>query len=89
MGLLGDVSDSALNWWREIRSGAPERARKARLREMLEDERFKWRSLDQLSSAIAADADTTKALLVQIGARPQEGNDRMWGLVARNPRPRG
>lgn len=87
MGWIKDVSDSALSWWREIGSGSLERSRKARLRAMLEDERFTWRKLDTLASGIGATPDETRQLLVQIKARPQETDPDKWGLISRNPPP--
>jgi hypothetical protein len=87
MGWLKDIVDSVVTVRREWRSGSQDRAQRERLKSMLEDERFAWRSLEQLSAAIAANEDTTRALLVELGARPQANDTSMWGLVSRNGPP--
>ena len=61
--------------------------RRALLRRMLADDRFKWRRLDTLMHVIGADADTTKRLLIDIGARGSEDGQNLWGLIERNPLP--
>ena len=55
--------------------------RKARLRAMLGDPRFKFgRNLPQLAAGIGADPETTKRLLLEIGARPSETDADLWTL---------
>jgi phosphopantetheine adenylyltransferase len=87
MGAIKDISDTFLSWYREIKSGSLNDARRKRLREMLEDKRFKWRKLQTLADAIGATPKETRELLVQLKCRPQEDNPDYWGLIARNPTP--
>jgi len=50
------------------------------LREHLSDERWQWRSFDALRRAIHADAESTRELLFDIGARPSESDKDVWTL---------
>ena len=59
--------------------------RKQLLMTMLESERFKWRNLETLMHVIGADEETTKRLLLEIGARGSEDKQELWGLIKRNP----
>ena len=59
--------------------------RKELLREMLSDTRFQWRKSATLSRVIGADEETTKRLLIEIGARGSEREDGMWGLIDKHP----
>jgi len=61
--------------------------RKARLRGLLSSDKFTWRSIDLLSSAIGADRDTTCELLIDIDARASLENSDRWALVSRAPWP--
>ena len=45
----------------------------------------KWRTLNKLSTVVGADEDTTKRLLLEIGARASEKGDGKWGLLRRVP----
>lgn len=48
-----------------------------------------WRKLSTLSRVIGADADTTKRLLIELGARgsekPREDGEEVWGLISKHP----
>ncbi|NLQ18330.1 hypothetical protein HGG82_11965 [Marinomonas sp. M1K-6] len=57
------------------------------LTEMLNHPKHKWRSLDRLQHVIGADEETTKRLLLKIGARASEDGKPIWGLRSRNPLP--
>jgi hypothetical protein len=61
--------------------------RKQLLKEMLEDERFpgRWRELHTLMHVIGADEETTKRLLIEIGARGSEDGMEFWGLIKHHP----
>ena len=59
--------------------------RKELLKEMLLDERFEWRKFETLKHVIGSDDDTTKRLLLEIGARASEDGQNLWGLKSRNP----
>lgn len=54
---------------------------------MLRDVRFsgRWRHIDTLSRVIGADHETTKYLLIELGARGSEKNDQHWGLLEYHP----
>ncbi len=62
-------------------------ARKELLKTMLEDERFlnKWRQFTTLSHVLGADDETTKRLLIEVGARASEKEDGLWGLIKYHP----
>lgn len=61
--------------------------RKLLLLQMLRDDRFdeRWRQLDTLSKVIGVDAEATKALLIEVGARGSEKSDGLWGLLEYHP----
>ena len=61
--------------------------RKELLKKMLNDSRFPqgWRKLSTLSRVIGSDIETTKRLLLEVGARGSEKDDDMWGLIERHP----
>jgi hypothetical protein len=59
------------------------------LRQMLKHPDYTWRRLHTLMHVIGSDEQTTKRLLLQIGARASEDGQPLWGLVERNPLPPG
>ena len=61
--------------------------RKRLLLAMLTAEKFKWRKLQTLCKVIGADEETTKRLLIEVGARGSENESNVWGLISRNPFP--
>src|SRR5262245_47517816 len=55
--------------------------RKARLRSMLNDQRYQFgRNMPQLSAGIRADEVMAARLLLEIGARPSETDPGLWTL---------
>lgn len=62
--------------------------RKSLLTQMLADPEYSWRKLATLMHVIGADEETTKRLLLEVGARASEDGKALWGLVERNPLPR-
>lgn len=64
-----------------------DKPRKNLLRTMLSTPEYDWRKLDTLMHVIGADEETTKRLLLEIGARASEDGKSLWGLVSRNPLP--
>ena len=54
--------------------------RMQRLKAMLSNPRYEFRTLPQLSASIGADDPTTKRLLLEIGARPSETDADLWTL---------
>lgn len=63
--------------------------RKKVLRDMLEAENpaypERWRKLDTLMHVTGANQETTKRLLLEIGARASEDGKDLWGLVKHHP----
>ena len=64
-----------------------DKPRKELLKKMLEDNRFtdRWRKLDTLMHVIGANEETTKRLLLEIGARGSEDQQELWGLIKFHP----
>ncbi len=95
IGLVGVVIGAALtiagnlllHWFQDRPRRTLEEGRKKLLKTMLEDSRFpnRWRRLSTLSRVIGADEETTKRLLIEVGARGSEGEDEFWGLIAHHP----
>src|SRR4051794_3066479 len=91
--LLGTVVGSATSigttWFSEYlrnkRSNKLAEIRKERLRKLLSDENYKWRSLERLCAAVGADEEMTAGLLLEIGARRSVGTKEVWTLIARTP----
>jgi hypothetical protein len=66
-----------------------DKARKQLLRNMLEAKNQaypqRWRSLTTRMHVIGASEETTKRLLLEIGARASENGQDLWGLVKYHP----
>lgn len=56
---------------------------KAKLTELLNHPRYKFRSLNRLSKAIGRERWQTEELLADIGARPSRRNGNLFGLTSR------
>jgi hypothetical protein len=95
IGLIGVVVGSIvsavgtffLHYLQEKAKAKSDEPRKNLLREMLRDSGFEWRSLQTLSHVIGADEETTKALLIQVGARASEDGAGLWGSLEKHPLP--
>jgi len=95
IGLVGAVVGSLLtlagnvviHWLQDRPRRVLDEGRKKLLKTMLEDNRFpnRWRRLSTLSRVIGADEQTTKRLLIEVGARGSEKDDGLWGLIAHHP----
>ena len=81
--IAGAVYGSIMAVWAIFQGESLERKRKRRLQRMLTDPKWDWRSLTWLSASIGADHETTKRLLIKIGARPRPTNSQYWGLETR------
>ena len=89
IGLIGVIVGSCisvigtilLHHLQEKAKAKSEEPRKNLLSDMLHDPRFAWRSLETLSHVIGADEETTKALLIQVGARASEDGKGVWGCL--------
>lgn len=53
--------------------------------QMLQSPKHQWRKLETLKHVIGADEETTKRLLLEVGARASEDGQSLWGLIKRNP----
>lgn len=81
--IAGVVYGSIMAVWAIFQGESLERKRKCRLQRMLSDPKWDWRSLTWLSASIGADQETTKRLLMKMGARPRPTNSQYWGLESR------
>jgi len=79
------VSTACQYWFQERPRRKADEERKKLLKRMLEHPRFSWRNLERLKHVIGADDETTKRLLLEIGARASEDGQPLWGLIERNP----
>ena len=83
--VLSIAGQFALNWRQERGQRMVDKARKELLRKMLERPEWTWRSFSRLKDVVGADDETTKRLLLEIGARGSEDGEPQWGLISRNP----
>ncbi|MEO0439546.1 MAG: hypothetical protein AAF067_01595 [Pseudomonadota bacterium] len=88
IGAGASIVTAWLAWWlAQRRENRLDDKRKQRLLLLLSGEKYKWRSIETLSSAVGADEIKTKELLIEIDARQSLSNNSSWGLIARNPYP--
>ncbi|MFN0192236.1 MAG: hypothetical protein ACKVP5_09710 [Aestuariivirga sp.] len=71
------------HWLTNRRTDKLDSARKELLKKMLANDDWKWRTVSTLSHVIGADEETTKRLLLEIGARASEDGQPKWGLISR------
>lgn len=76
-----------LHWLQGRRRSKLDEQRKAILKQMLRDDKCqgRWRRLETLSRVIGSDRETTKGLLIELGARGSEKEDDLWGLLEYHP----
>lgn len=90
IGSLATVSVQVLMFFLEKRAKAKaDEPRKRLLLKMLQHPEYPWRTLDTLMHVIGADEETTKRLLLDVGARASEDGQRKWALLEREPLPAG
>lgn len=88
IGSVATVAASVASQCFQAREAARrEKPRKDLLREMLNNPKYQWRELGTLMHVIGADEETTKRLLLELGARASEDGKPVWSLVSRNPLP--
>ena len=75
MGWVADTVSSVIKLFAEGRTFRHERRQITRLRNILNDPRFTYRSTTRLMEGIGADRITTERLLLAIGARRSETSD--------------
>jgi len=86
-GFLTIVGQLVVHWLQNRRVRVLDQARRKLVRQMLE--RKDWRKLSTLSRVVGADTDTTRRLLIELGARgsekPREDGEEVWGLISKHP----
>lgn len=90
--VIGSAATVAVQWLshflHERTAAKRDKPRKDILLEMLSSPKYNWRNLNTLMHVIGADEDTTKRLLLEVGARASEDGQPLWGLIKRNPLPK-
>jgi hypothetical protein len=78
--VLGNV---VMHCLKEQSLAKKDKPRKQLLMKMLEDDHFAdhWRKLDMLSHVIGANEETTKRMLIELGARGPEDRQELWDLI--------
>jgi len=61
----------------------PDAEDKAKLLELLNDPQYRFRKIGTLADAIGRDESDTEELLETIGARQEDTNDELYGLISR------
>lgn len=59
------------------------RRRADRLRELLSDPRYEWRSIDTLAKGVGLTPEQTRDMLISIGAQRSTGSAEVWRLPGR------
>jgi len=87
--VIGSISTLAGQWLIHcLKSKAEkekEEPRRKLLKNMLESDKNEWRKLETLMHVIGADAEKTKSLLIEIGARASENGNELWALIKNKP----
>ncbi len=72
---------ACLSWMAEfISSRWARRLKKKILRSRLSNDGWEWRSFERLRRSIREDANTTRELLIELGARASVGEREVWTL---------
>lgn len=88
IGIIGTLGATSLNAYLNRKKPDPaEVLAKKLLKDMLEAEKYKWRTIRTLSNVIGLNEESTRKLLLEIGARGSERNPELWGLISRNSLP--
>lgn len=90
--VIGSIATVAVQWLshhlHEKAAAKRDKPRKDLLLEMLQSPKYQWRRLETLTHVIGSDEETTKRLLLEVGARASEDGQPLWGLIERNPLPK-
>ncbi len=90
IGSVATIAGNVVLYCLKERTAAKrEKPRRNLLIAMLKHPDYQWRKLDTLMHVIGTDEQTTKRLLLEIGARASEDGQPLWGLITRNPLPNG
>ena len=87
--VIGSVATLAgnflMHWLKNRDEKNKEKPARGLLTEMLNDREYTWRKLDTLKHVIGANEETTKRLLLEVGARASEDGKDLWALKSRAP----
>ena len=87
--VIGSVATLAgnflLHWLKNRGEENKEKPARKLLAEMLNHSGHTWRELDTLMHVIGANEETTKRLLLEVGARASEDGQNLWALKSRAP----
>ena len=76
----GFITGSFASLLELVSRASAKRYRKRTLRRLLSHSRYKWRTIKRLATSIDQDYETTRILLIEIGARRSEGEKEVWTL---------
>jgi hypothetical protein len=89
--VIGSIATVAVQWLshhlQEKAVAKRDEPRRDLLLQMLHSQKYQWRKLETLMHVIGSDEETTKRLLLEVGARASEDGQPLWGLIERNPLP--
>lgn len=95
-GVIGTTVGSAVTllgqwvkyWWETHRARKFDDARKALLRQLLDNPGDTgWRKMSTLSGVIGANREETARLLIELGARASETGTDVWAYIRDQPLP--
>ncbi len=91
--VIGSVATIAgnvvLHCLKERAAKKREKPQRDLLTAMLKHPDYQWRKLNTLMHVVGVDEQTAKRLLLEVGARASEDGELLWGLIERNPLPKG
>ncbi len=89
--VIGSIATVAVQWLshhlQERAAAKRDKPRKELLLNMLKSPKHTWRNFETLMHVIGANEETTKRLLLELGARASENGKPIWGLIERNKLP--
>ena len=88
VGSIGQFLIGHFQYQRETRAQRElDDKRKALLKQALENPPLgkEWRNIQTLSRIIGANYETTTRLLIDLGARGNEGENDVWALLSKKP----
>ena len=88
--IIGIVGNIINEWYKNKPSRDLENQRINLLKSMLNNQKHSWRNISTLSNVIGASKEETRRLLIKLGARGSETNNKdkeVWGLISKNPLP--
>jgi len=90
VGSIATLSGNFLmHWLQEKAKEKKEEPARNLLIEMLNHNEHTWRKLETLMHVIGSNEETTKRLLLEVGARASEDGQALWALKSRAPLNKG